>query len=316
MTTKHLVDPELLGLLEIFPKFDYSLEGIAGVRATVEQMSAAIPQPDVPVDASSRKIPGLNGAPDISVSIYRPKGVRDQLPAYLHIHGGGYVAGSPALSDAQNRCIAHEAQCVVISVDYRLAPETAHPGQLQDCYAALLWAHENAASLGIDPKRIAVGGESAGGGLAAALAQYSLAQGEVSIVFQVLIYPMLDDRTASAAEPSPWVGEYAWTRADNRFGWSSILGQKAGLPEAPEFAVPARAASLKGLPPAFIGVGSLDLFFEEDVAYAMRLNRDGVTTELHVYPGAFHAFDLAAEAAVSQAAWRNMIAALKRGLKA
>jgi acetyl esterase/lipase len=188
--------------------------------------------------------------------------------------------------------IATDCHCVVVSVDYRLAPETRYPGSLQDNYAALKWAHAHAEELGIDRSRIAVGGESAGGGHAASLAIHARDRNEVPIIFQLLIYPQLDDRTGSSHPAPPAIGHFMWTPSANRLAWSSLLGVPAGSSKVPVSAVPARVASVAGLPPAWIGVGSIDLFVEEDMEYARRLVHAGVATELSVVRGAFHGFDL------------------------
>jgi triacylglycerol lipase len=211
----------------------------------------------------------------------------------LHIHGGGYVLGIPEANDAANRATALALGIVVVSVDYRLAPETVWPGALEDCYAALVWMHESAAELGIDPTRIAIAGESAGGGHAAALALHARDRGGPAICFQLLDAPMLDDRTGTTNDPHPHVGHFVWTPEKNRFGWRALLGVEPGGPEVPAAAVPARAADLSGLPPTFISVGALDLFLEEDMDFVRRLTRAGVPAELHVIPGAYHGFGMA-----------------------
>ena len=206
------------------------------------------------------------------------------------------MLGKPEGSQGRNQSLASELGCVVVSVDYRLAPETPHPGPIEDCYAALKWMHAHADELGIDPARIAVGGESAGGGLAACLALLARDRGEIPLVFQLLIYPMLDDRTVTEAEPHPFAGAFIWTRDSNRFGWTSLLGCEPGGDEVSPYAAASRATDLKGLPPTFIAVGSLDLFLEEDLEYTRRLLRAGVSTELHIYPGAYHAFNMVPDA--------------------
>jgi acetyl esterase/lipase len=202
---------------------------------------------------------------------------------------------------------------VIVAVDYRLAPETPFPGSLEDNYAALKWLHDSADSLGVDPSRIALMGASAGGGHAAMLAIAARDRGEVPIAFQLLIYPMLDDRTGSSRHVPPHMGKYIWVPDSNRFGWSSLLGVPAGSRVVPAGAVPARVENLAGLPPVFIGVGSVDLFVDEDVDYARRLLDSGVSTELCVVPGAYHGFDIIApEASVSKAFWATWSAALSK----
>jgi acetyl esterase/lipase len=225
------------------------------------------------------------------------------------------VLGKAEQADLQAKSIASEIGCAVVSVDYRLAPEVPHPGPVEDCYAALKWLHASAGELGVDTTRLAIGGDSAGGGLTAALALLTRDRGEVPLVFQLLIYPMLDDRSVTTTDPHPYSGEYIWTAESNRFGWTALLGQEPGGPDVSPYAAAARAEKLEGLPATFIGVGTLDLFLEEDLEYARRLIRAGVPTELHVYPGAFHGFPMAAHAQVAQMFEQDQLNALKRALK-
>ncbi len=215
-------------------------------------------------------------------------------PAVLHLHGGGYIGSSVAAMFGVLKKLSAELDCLVVSVDYRLAPETPFPGSLEDNYAALAWLHANAGPLNIDPARIAVMGESAGGGHAAALAIAARDRGEYHLASQVLIYPMLDDRTGSLVHmpASSPVGAFIWTAASNVLGWSSLLGMPAGSASPPHGSVPSRVADLRGLPPAWIGVGTLDLFHDEDVAYADRLKAAGVATTLELVSGAYHGFDI------------------------
>jgi triacylglycerol lipase len=299
--TRDLVASELLAGLEKMPTFEMNDEFIAFLRSNGGFQSAFEPPPLTPaqqaVVCEERFVPGPAGAPDVRVLIYTPAGKATSRPAFLHIHGGGYVMGSPEINDAANRARAAELGCVVVSVDYRLAPETRFPGALEDCYAALKWLHDQADALGVDRKRIAIGGESAGGGHAAALAICARDRGEVPIRLQLLDSPMLDDRTGSNSDPHPYCGEFVWTAASNRFGWRALLGREPGGPHTPAGASPARVADLAGLPPTFIAVGALDLFMEEDLEYARRLVRAGVPAEVHVIPGGFHGFSVAGAAA-------------------
>jgi triacylglycerol lipase len=224
----------------------------------------------------------------VRILFYTPPASSAALkPAYLHIHGGGYVMGGPIMGDGTNRILSERLGCVVVSVDYRLAPETAFPGGLEDCYAALAWLHKEAEALGVDRARIAVGGESAGGGHAAALAQYARDKEEYAICLQVLDCPMLDDRTGSttAAHAN---GVYVWTPESNAYGWRSYLGTAPGGPDTPKYASPARMDDLSGLAPAYVAIGALDMFLEESLDYARRLICAGVPTEMHVIPGVFH----------------------------
>ena len=245
----------------------------------------------VPLIRAATKVLLRGSAPDVEeltlasgvgVRLHRPPRATGRGPALLWIHGGGYVIGSPNQDDTLLPRFARAVGVTVAAVRYRLAPEHPYPAGLEDCYAALTWL---AGLPAVDPGRVAIGGASAGGGLAAALAQYALDRGEVDVAAQLLVYPMLDDRSATAPgldDPN----HRLWTQQANRYGWSSYLGDAD-----PEVAVPARRMDLTGLPPAWIGVGTLDLFHDEDVAYAERLRAAGVPCELETVPGMFHGFD-------------------------
>ncbi|HYD12905.1 MAG TPA: alpha/beta hydrolase [Allosphingosinicella sp.] len=312
MSSQHLVDPELAPFLDLFPSVLLSHDNLEEVRNRV------LPLPPIEesgVDLERIAVPGPAGAPEIMLHVYRPREAARPMPCIYHMHGGGYVLGAARDMEPVHRPLAAKLGCAIVSVDYRLAPEAPFPGPLEDCYAGLAWTFANAEALGVDPGRIGVMGESAGGGLAAALALLARDRGEYRLAFQQLIYPMLDDRTCTS-EPHPFAGEFLWHPHNNRFGWSSLLGQAPGGEGVSPYAAAARATDLAGLPPAFIGTGALDLFLEEDVDYARRLVRAGVPTELHVYPGAFHAFDMMAGAAVAEQARRDSHAALARFLAA
>jgi len=250
------------------------------------QYPPPIPKPAI----TEHSVPGQGGNPDVRVFLVGAAPGASK-PAVLHIHGGGYVGGRAAEALRAMQKMSEDLDCIVVTVDYRLAPETKFPGSLDDNYAALRWMNANAKELGIDVNRIAVKGESAGGGHAAALAIAVRDRREFSLCKQILIYPMLDDRTGSIGTVSPCIGHFIWTPAKNRFGWSSLLGVPAGSKNVPVNAVPARVSNLEGLPAAFIGVGSIDLFAPEDLEYSRRLLDAGVSTELLLIPGAFHAFD-------------------------
>ncbi len=316
MDTRHLVDPELAPILDLFPALELSDATLPQIRAArAEQFEQQKPfLPSYPeIEVTERYAP-KQGAPDVRVLVYQPKNSARPLPALLWIHGGGYVLGSADQDDARVKEIVSTVGCAAVSVDYRLAPETPHPGPVEDCYTALTWLFAHAPELGIDPTRIAIGGASAGGGLAAALGLLARDRGEVSLAFELLIYPMLDDRTVITPDPHPYTGEFIWTHDANRFGWASLLGHAPGHGDVSPYAAAARAETLAGLPPTYISVGALDLFLEEDLEYARRLMRAGTPTELHVYPGAYHGFNLAAEAQVTQAFNRDSLAALRRAL--
>jgi triacylglycerol lipase len=259
-------------------------------------------------------VKGPKGTPAVSVQIYQPPQLQGTVGGIFHIHGGGYVSGRAADDEPAHRRLTAALGCVLTSVDYRLAPETTFPGSIEDCYAALAWLFESATELHVDPRRIGVMGESAGGGLAAALALLARDRGEFKLAFQHLIYPMLDDRTCVAAEPHPFAGEYIWTLAHNQIGWSALLGAPPGSKGVSPYAAAARAQNLAGLPPTFMATAALDLFVEENLEYARRLLRSGVAVELHLYAGSFHGFDLDPSARVAQAARRDSLAALARAL--
>jgi acetyl esterase/lipase len=230
------------------------------------------------------------------------------------IHGGGYLFGSALVEDARLNRWVEQSGCVAVSVEYRLSPETAYPGPLEDCYAALTWMASNAAELGIDATRIAIVGQSAGGGLAAGLALLARDRGEVSPAYQLLIYPMIDDRNATASTHIK--GAKVWSREANLLGWTAYLGHEPGGDDVPIYAAAARATELAGLPPTFVAVGSADVFRDEDIDYATRLLAAGVPTELHVYSGACHGFEgIVPNAAVSKRCQRDIDDAVLRALR-
>lgn len=307
MSSKHLVHRELAGMLELMPTARFSSESLKAIREARVALPPATETAGVTV--SERAIPGPAGAPDVRVLVYAPIEAASPRPAILHIHGGGYVVGNPEMGDAGNRALAEQHGCVVVSVDYRLAPDTPHPGPVEDCYAALKWLHASATELGVDASRLALKGESAGGGLAAALSLLARDRGEIPVAFQVLVYPMIDDR--SPAEPHPYVGEFIWTRDSNHFGWSSLLGHEPGIDGVSPYAAAARAEDLAGLPATFIATGALDLFLEENLEFARRLTRAGVSTELHVYPGAYHGFQMAGDSRIARRAEADIREALE-----
>lgn len=308
-----LVDPALLPGLDLMPALDLNAQSLLAIRQGMEQMTTMAPEPEgTGVTWREDHVATADGR-HISVRIYTPAGASVTLPAILHIHGGGYVMGSVATNHGSNLLLAAAVGAVIVSVDYRLAPETVAPGAVEDCYAALGWLHDQAAQLGIDPTRIAVRGESAGGGLAAALCLLTRDRGGPAIAHQNLIYPMLDDRTC-IARLVDHLGAFVWTPQANAFGWRSLLGQAPGGADISPYAAPARATDLTGLPPAFIAVGALDLFLIEDMDYARRLIEAGVATELHVHAGAYHGFDVLPDAPASLRMKRDAVAALRRAL--
>lgn len=308
--TRHLVDPELLPLLDAWPTAIITHANLAALRNRELPMADAAGDT---IDWTEHLVPGADEEPDIAVRIYGARIGGTPRGCIFHIHGGGFIGGSYREMEAMHAPLAATLDCVIVTVDYRLAPETPFPGAIEDCYAALAWTFAHASCLGIDPARIGVMGESAGGGLAAALALLARDRGEYPLAFQHLIYPMLDDRTC-VAEPHPFAGEFIWPPENNAFGWAALLGRAPGGALELAYAAPARSDELEELPPTFISTGALDLFAEEDIDYARRLMRVGVPTELHVWPGAFHGFDLVPGTYIGDAARNASVAALRRFL--
>ncbi|PKP93752.1 MAG: alpha/beta hydrolase [Alphaproteobacteria bacterium HGW-Alphaproteobacteria-16] len=265
---------------------------------------------DIPV--VEKMIPGPAGAPQVKLFVINGKAGTSR-PGILHTHGGGFIIGTAATDVRRLQEMARELDAVIVSVEYRLAPETTFEGSIEDNYAGLRWMVQNAAELGLDRSRIAVTGESAGGGHAALLAITARDRGEIPIAFQALVYPMLDDRTGGAVKMPAHIATVGWSGSENQYGWKAFLGQEPGTDKVPERAVPARIRNLAGLPPAFIQVGGVDLFVSEDIDYARRLNESGVPTELQVIPGAYHGFDqLSSDSPQAKQFTRAKIEALRR----
>lgn len=310
MNVEALLDPEVAAALAAMPRAQITLDRLPEIRAQRNAMVAAVELSDA-VERKDYTVPGAPGDPDVVLRVHRPKGVQGLLPCVYSIHGGGYVVGTYEMDDLRFDRWCQSLRCVGVSVEYRLAPETPYPGPLEDCYAGLKWVYQNATSLGVDAARIGISGASAGGGLCAALALLARDRGEIPLIFQNLIYPMIDDRMTTAS--SSWEVP-VWPPESNKMGWRAYLGPAYGG-DVPGYAAPSRYANLKGLPPAYVMVGALDGFLEEDVEYAMRLTRAEVPTELHVYPGAPHGFDgITPGAAVARRARADMDAWLARML--
>ena len=257
----------------------------------------------------------LDGS-QVRVLIYRPAHRLQQSPVAMHLHGGGFIMGSPELNDSHNRAMVAALGCIVVSVDYRLAPEHPFPAALYDGYSVLAWLNKHAQQLAIDVDRIAIVGESAGAGLAASLAQYTRDQGEYNIQFLLLDAPMLDDKTGSDnSNTHPYCGEYSWRPANNAFAWQCYLSGQAKTDCSTDYAAAARSRNLNKLPTTFMVVGALDLFLPEVLAYANGLISAGVSVELHVIPGAFHAYSAAGpEAPQVQQTEQLKYAAMARAL--
>ena len=290
------------------PRFSFSPRLVSLLNRSAPKSTEA---PD-DIDIEDMLVPGPSG--NVALRIYRPTSLSSESPALYWMHGGGFLIGSPLQDERSNIDFARELNISVIAVTYRLAPDAPAPAAVEDAYAGLEWVWENAPELGIDRDRIAIGGASAGGGLAASLALFAHDRAEVTPAFQLLIYPMLDDRTVTRTDHDT-SGVRVWTPGSNRYAWTTYLGHEPGLPEASPYAAPARRDGLSGLPPAWIGVGTLDLFFDEDIAYAQRLESSGVPCETYIVEGAFHGFDaLFSSTRVAQDFWREQAGALKRAL--
>jgi triacylglycerol lipase len=296
-SSRHLVDPELLPLLDLLPAFDLSDATLAAIRGSVDAMVSTAPVSD-DVVITKHSVPG---ATPVDILLYRPRR-QEPVPILLHMHGGGFVTGSAALMAISNTRMAIAVGCAVASVDYRLAPEAIAPAALDDCHAAYRWLHANAARLALDVTRLAIGGESAGGGLAASLALRLRDCGDPAPCLQWLIAPMLDDASAAASDSRPNSGEFVWTLQANQYAWRAYLGHAPGRADTSPYASAARAVDLTRLPPVYMTVGALDLFVDENMAYAQRLIDAGVATEFHIYPGAFHGFESALDTRLGQRA--------------
>lgn len=311
------IDPESLpgldALLALAPGGLNAIANIVERRAALtrifDEMTAEMP-PNENVVTEDRVIPGPEGAPDIAVRTFRPTGADGLLPGICFIHGGGMVMGDIDGEALVSAMLSEVINAVVVSVEYRLAPEHPYPAAVEDCYAGLVWMAENAEELGVDGERIAIYGGSAGGGLAIATALAARDREGPPLCFMMALYPMIDDRneTPSSHEITD-LG--VWDRDANREAWDWYLGGKP----ADGYAAPARADRVSGLPPTFIDVGEVDLFRDEDIAFATRLLQAGVPTELHVVPGSFHASEIfAPDAPLSATIWARRIDALTRAL--
>ncbi len=309
-------DPELapwVPALSDLPFADYAAAR-AGEAALLEALPAY--QPALPVKVLDVLVPGPDGAPPVPVRVYTPAGSDAPRPGLVYLHGGGFVLGSLELYHSDVLRIADQVGAVVVSVDYRLAPEHRFPAGLEDCYAALAWTAENATELGIDPARIAVGGESAGGGLSAAVALLARDRSGPSLCFQYLGTPELDDRLDSPSMQA-FHDTPLWNRPNAEVSWDYYLGEGVRGSECVEpYAAPARHTDLTGLPPALVTTCEFDPLRDEGIAYAQRLAQAGVQTELHLYPGTFHGSAMIVGAKVSQQMVCDQLEAFHRAFRA
>lgn len=295
---KHAYDPELAAAIPFLPTVD-ATDPIAG-REVMTTLMSARPQPDTTgVQIEDRQIPGGTGDPDLNIRLYVPDKRASNAVMYS-VHGGGFISGDLEVDHPQNVKFARELGVVVVSVDYRLAPETPYPGPLEDVYAGLVWIDANADELGIDRERIVIHGVSAGGGLCAALALLARDRGGPHIAFQFLSVPEIDDRLTTTSM-TEFTDTPLWNRPNAEASWRHYLGPElAGSDDVPIYAAPARATDLTNLPPAYISAMAFDPLRDEGIAYAQRLAAAGVGVELHLFPGTFHGSSLVEYALISQ----------------
>jgi acetyl esterase len=282
------MDPELAAVVAQLPVFEPG--GAADARSRARAYSAD--RPPVPgrdaLGIAEELVPGPPGADPVRVRVYRPSGDAAPRAAIVYVHGGGFIAGDLDSEDVRCVRMANEGGCVVVSVDYRLAPEHRYPAALDDCYAALCWTASSAPALGVDPSRIGVAGASSGGNLAAATALLARDRGEPPLAFQCLVYPTLDDRMETASVG--FVGTPMIDGSDVARCWDYYLGPERT--DVSPYAAPGRAADLAGLPPTYVMTAELDPLRDDGLRYATRLLEAGVSVELHQFAGAFHGFDL------------------------
>ncbi len=314
--SKRAYDSELEAAIAVLPSISdlSTAEKIQEIRNMRADLFNVGPPDRDDVEKEDRYVPGPEAAPQVPVRIYRPvSDTREARPAVFEIHGGGFVMGSIEMMDPWCQRVAAEADAIVVSVEYRLAPEDPFPAGLEDCYAALLWTAKNASALGIDPARIAIAGQSAGGGLAAATALMTRDRGGPELCFQLLEIPELDDRLDTPSmrqfDDTP-----LWNRPNAVWSWRHYLGADHEG-EVSHYAAPARAKDLSALPPAYLSTMEFDPLRDEGILYAQRMLQAGVSVELHSFPGTFHGSALIAAAHVSQRGSDEVIGVLTRRLR-
>jgi acetyl esterase/lipase len=316
MTTFPTIDPELAAAISMLPNID--ITDLPSARTMFDGLIRTM-LADRSFDGVALRelsVPGRGSDPEVPIRFFIPDNAAGPVPVLLWIHGGGFVVGTAESSDPFCIQVARELGFAVASVEYRLAPETPFPGPLDDCYAALLYIHSHAEELGVDPNRIAVGGQSAGGGLAAGTALKARDEGVVPVAFQFLEVPALDDRLETVSMTN-FVDTPGWTRPKAILSWNYYLGESYSGPEDPDvsiYAAPSRATDLTGLPPTYLSAMELDPLRDEGIEYALRLLQAGVSVELHSFPGTFHGSGFIATAAVSERGAAEALTALRKGL--
>jgi acetyl esterase len=312
MGADRIYDPAVEEIASTFPRFD--IADVPGTRAVlaafIEDAGSERPTHDH-IEEIERTIPGPDGAPDVPIRLYMPKDRSEPGPGFVNFHGGGFVLGD--LESEHPRCLtmAVDGRAVSVGVDYRLAPENPFPAGVEDCYAALQWVVDNAGELKIDPAKITIGGGSAGGNLAAAVALMARDRGGPDVAFQMLIYPVTDDR-CDTPSMTGGAGLYIWDYQNTLDMWNQYIGEDRS--DVSPYAAPARAKDLSGLPPAYVMTCEHDPLRDEAVVYAMRLMAAGVQVELHNYPGTVHGFDFLTPSDISTRAVNEAVAAFKRAM--
>jgi acetyl esterase/lipase len=314
VATRYAYDPALLPLIERLPTaIDFGdPEALAQMRGPRPEIFGTPPPDREDVAKRDLAVPGSAGDPDVPIRIYTPRaGASGPRGCVFEIHGGGFIMGDVAMMDPWCQVVAAELDAIVVSVEYRLAPEHPFPAGIEDCYAALCWTAANAKQLGADPRRLAIAGQSAGGGLAAGTALLARDRGGPELCFQLLDIPELDDRLGTPSMRA-FTDTPLWNRPNAEWSWRHYLGGRGG--EVSPYAAPARMKDLSNLPPAYVSTMEFDPLRDEGILYALRMLQAGVPVELHSYPGTFHGSSLIAGAAISQRCARDVLDALRRAL--
>ncbi|WP_434443303.1 alpha/beta hydrolase [Lentzea sp. E54] len=312
----YAIDPELLPWLDMLPQVTMTdHEALVAARGQQSELAGLVPvyEPANSIDFRDETVPGPSGAPDVPVRVYGRSGRQNPVPGLVYIHGGGFIVGSVDMFHSHVLRLVDELDIVVVSVGYRLAPEHPFPAPVEDCYAALKWTAAKAEELGIDPARLGIGGESAGGGLAAGTVLLARDRGGPELCFQFLGIPELDDRLDTESMRA-YVDTPLWNHPNAIYSWTAYLGTEPGGDDVSPYAAPARATDLSGLPPAFVTTCQYDPLRDEGIEYARRLAHAGVPTELRHYPATFHGSSLVESAAISRRMVADEVDALRRGL--